>query len=238
LQSGGGVDIVKLTVVLVQAVGFVALIALVGTRIMQKNSSLLDAPISPSSPLTLSLALCLGLAASAAYLGLAAIIGAFLAGMVVAESRQRHALEKQIQPIMAFLVPFFFVVTGAQVNLQELASLPVLGTLLLVTLLAVASKLIGCGLGALSLGRKSALIVGVGMVPRGEVGIIVASLGKTANVFSDTIYAIIIAMSLLTSVIAPPLLKKWLAEMPPTEQTPPDESDLSHLYSVQETGHS
>ncbi|MBP5975740.1 cation:proton antiporter [Brasilonema sp. CT11] len=217
LQGGGGVDVVKLAVILVQAVGFVVVIAFVGTKIMQKNSSLLDAPINPLSPLTLSLALCLGLAASASQIGLAAIIGAFLAGMVVAESSQRHTLEKQIQPLMAFLVPFFFVVTGAQVNLRELASLSVLGTLLLVTLLAVIGKLVGCGLGAYSLGKKSALIVGMGMVPRGEVGIIVASLGKQAEVFSGTTYAIIIAMSLLTSVIAPPALKVMLADSPPEE---------------------
>jgi Kef-type K+ transport system membrane component KefB len=233
LQSGGGLDVAKLAVVLVQAVGFVTVIALVGTKIMQKKSSLLDAPINPLSPLTLSLALCLGLAASASFLGLAAIIGAFLAGMVLAESRQRHALEKQIQPLMAFLVPFFFVVTGAQVNLAELASLPVLGMLLLVTVLAIVSKLIGCGLGALSLGKKSALIVGIGMVPRGEVGIIVASLGKGAGVFSDTIYAVIVAMSLLTSVIAPPLLKALLAGSPPEEG-----EETPHLASVEETGHS
>jgi len=70
------------------------------------------------------------------------------------------------------------VVTGAQVNLAELGSLSVLGTLVVVVLLALVSKLVGCGLGALSLGRQSALIVGVGMVPRGEVGIIIASLGQ------------------------------------------------------------
>jgi Kef-type K+ transport system membrane component KefB len=218
-------------------VGFVVVITLVGTRIMQKRSSLLEAPINPLSPLTLSLALCLGLAASASKIGLAAIIGAFLAGMVVAESRQHRALEKQMQPIMAFLVPFFFVVTGAQMNLRELANWPVLGMLLLVTVLAVVSKLLGCGLGALSLGKRSALIVGVGMVPRGEVGIIVASLGQQAGVFSETIYAVIIAMSLLTSVIAPPALKALLAGMPPEDQPIPEEADISHLYSIEETGH-
>lgn len=77
LQGGsgsGGVDWLKIGVVLVQAVGFVAIVAFVGTRLVKKQSVLLDAPINPLSPLTLSLALCLGLAAAAAYLGLAAII--------------------------------------------------------------------------------------------------------------------------------------------------------------------
>lgn len=207
LQSGTGIDLTQLLLVLLQAIGFVVLIAVVGTRLMRRSSALLEAPINPLSPLTLSLALCLALAVAASSLGLAAIIGAFLAGMAVAETQQRHTLERQLQPITAFLVPFFFVVTGANVHLPELASAAALGALLVVTLLAVVSKLLGCGLGAWSLGRKRALIVGVGMVPRGEVGIIVASLGKQAGVLTETSYAVIIAMSLLTSVIAPPALK-------------------------------
>ena len=245
LQGGGGVDFARLGFVLVQAIGFVAVIALVGTRLMRRRGSrVLDAPISPLSPLTLSLALCLGLAAAASYLGLAAIIGAFLAGMVVAEADQRHSLEKQLQPLMAFLVPFFFVVTGAKVDLAQLGSAPALGMLAVVTLLAIVSKLLGCGLGALSLGRKSALIVGVGMVPRGEVGIIVASLGMAAGVFTGQVYAVIIAMSLLTSVVAPPVLKALLAkDSPPargdtteTENADADENG-SHLSSVDESGY-
>lgn len=206
LQSASGVNVFNLLLVLLQAIGFIALIALVGTHIMRRSSPLLELPINPLSPLTLSLALCLGLAAAASYLGLAAIIGAFLAGMVAAETEQRHTLGMQLRPIMSFLVPFFFVMTGAQVHLLELGSASVLVTLLVATLLAVAGKLIGCGLGAWSLGPKPAVIVGVGMVPRGEVGIIVASLGLQAGVFSSTMYAIIIGMSLLTSVIAPPVL--------------------------------
>ncbi len=173
---------------------------------MRRSSNLLEAPINPRSPLTLSLALCLGLAAAAAYLGLAAIIGAFLAGMAVAETRQRHALEQQLKPIEALLVPFFFVVTGANIKLAELASVEALTTLAVVTVLAIVSKLVGCGIGAWSMGTRSALIVGVGMVPRGEVGIIIAGIGKQAGIISDAMFAILIAMALLTSVVAPPAL--------------------------------
>lgn len=207
LQSGGGVSLVELVLLLAQALGFIAVIALFGTRIMRHSSPLLDAPINPHSPLTLSLAICLGLAAASSYLGLAAIVGAFLAGMVAAETRQREQLAGQMKIIMALLVPFFFVVTGMKVQIGLLAGLPALGTLLLVTVLAIAGKLIGGGLGALSLGRRSALMVGVGMVPRGEVGLIVASLGQQIGVFSGSTYAVIIAMSLLTAVLAPPVLK-------------------------------
>jgi len=159
-------------------------------------------------------------------------------GLAAAESTQRHALEKQIQPIMAQLVLFFFVVTGARVELAALVTPSALLMLLVVTVPAVIGKLVGCGLGAWSLGHRSALIVGVGMVPRGEVGIIVASLGQQAGVFSGSVYAIIIAMSLLTSVLAPPLLKSLLAGLPPLSPSDADEeSDPSYLYEVEETGH-
>ena len=115
---------------------------------------------------------------------------------------------------MAFITPFFFVVTGMQIELGQLASVGAIGTLLFITALAVAGKLIGGAWGARALGKQSALIVGVGMVPRGEVGIIVASLGNSSHLFSEQIYALIIAMSLLTSILAPPILKRQLAALP------------------------
>jgi Kef-type K+ transport system membrane component KefB len=214
LQGGGSVGLVSLAVVFVQAIGFVALVALVGTRVMRRSSPWLEVPINPLSPLTIALAICLGLALAATFLGLAAIIGAFLAGMAAAETTQRESLEKQLRPILAFLVPFFFVVTGAKVVLSDLASLSTLGALAVVTVLAIIGKLVGGGLGALSLGRKNALIVGTGMVPRGEVGIIIASLGQQAGIFTGATYAIIIAMSLLTSIVAPPVLGALLKEKP------------------------
>jgi Kef-type K+ transport system membrane component KefB len=214
VQGGGSVNAAHLLLVVSQAVGFIVLIGWAGPWILSRSSSLLDAPLNPFSPLTICLTLCLALSDMASYLGLAAIIGAFLAGMVAAETHQRKTLADQLQPLLAFLVPFFFVVTGARVNLGGLADLSALGTLAVVLLLAVAGKFIGCSLAARSLGRKSALIVGTGMVPRGDIGIIVASLGQQAGVISNDIYTIIIAMVLLTSVIAPPMLALLLIGEP------------------------
>lgn len=224
LQGGPGLSVAGLVIVLVQAVGFVAVVALVGTRVMRRSSAWLDVPINPLSPLSISLALCLGLALAATFLGLAAIIGAFLAGMVAAETEQRDTLEKQLRPILALLVPFFFVLTGAKLVLSDLNSAPALGALAVVTILAIAGKLIGSGLGALSLGRRDALIVGTGMVPRGEVGIIIASLGQQAGVLTGQMYGIIIAMSLLTSVVAPPALGALLKSKRAASRSEPGES--------------
>jgi len=206
LQSGESLRISHLLIVLGEAVGFVVVIALLGTRVMRRGSRWLEAPINPLSPLTIVLALCLGLAFLSTRFGLAAIIGAFLAGMIASETSQRETLEHQTQPLLALMTPFFFVMTGSKVELAQLADADTLLTLALITVIALVSKLAGGFVGALSLGRRGALIVGVGMMPRGEVGVVIASLGLAAGVFSPRTYALIVAMSLLTSMVTPPLL--------------------------------
>ena len=104
------------------------------------------------------------------------------------------------------LTPFFFVLTGSKINLHLLGNADALIALAVVTAIAIVSKLLGGFLGALSLGRLGASIVGFGMVPRGEVGVVIASLGLAAGVFNDQMYAIIVAMSLLTAMVTPPIL--------------------------------
>ena len=220
LQTEAGVDIMNLLKILGGAIGFVGVVAVLGTRVMRKSSGILDAPIDNESPLPVSFAICLALAVASAYVGLAAIIGAFLAGMVLAETPHRKDLEHDFARVSAILVPFFFVVTGANVDVRLLANGPVLLSVLVVTVLAVLGKLVGCGLGARSLGKRGALTVGMGMVPRGEVGVIVAGLGQQAGVFPPTTYAIIVGMSLLTSVIAPPFLKKLVSSPAGAESLP------------------
>ena len=206
LQSGESLQLGHLALVLGEALGFIVVVALVGTRVARQSSRWLERPINPLSPLTIVLALCLGLAFLSTQFGLAAIIGAFLAGMVASETTQRHCLEEQTRPLLALMTPFFFVVTGTKIELAQLADWPTLGVLVLITLIAVFSKMLGGFLGALALGRRGALIVGVGMIPRGEVGVVVASLGLAAGVFPPRIYALIVAMSLLTAMITPPFL--------------------------------
>lgn len=206
LQSGEALRWSHLFIVLAEAIAFVLVIGLVGARVMRRASPWLEAPINPLSPLTIVLALCLGLAFLSTEFGLAAIIGAFLAGMIASETRQRETLEHQTQPLLALMTPFFFVMTGSKVELAQLASGDALLALAAITAIAIVSKLAGGFLGALSLGRRGALIVGVGMIPRGEVGVVVASLGLAAGVFSPRTYALIVAMSLLTAMVTPPVL--------------------------------
>jgi Kef-type K+ transport system membrane component KefB len=213
LQKSSVIDVTSLSITAVQSIGFVLLAGFGGTLLMSKFWRVLDAPLSTFSPLSLSLSLCILMAVISTSLGLAAIIGAFLAGMIIAESPHQHTLQKQLEPLLIFIVPFFFVVSGAMVDVSQLSSLDSIYVVAIVTLLAVFSKLIGCGVGALALGKKSALIVGVGMIPRGEVGIIIASLGRSMKLFDDKLYTVLIVMSLLTSIIAPPILGKLFVNL-------------------------
>lgn len=227
LQGGKGFDPLHLLVVMGGAIGFIAVIGWGGTSVMRWNSTWLDKPRDSQSPLMIVLAMCLGLAYLSTLFGLAAIIGAFLAGMIASETHQRHALEKQMQPLLALLTPFFFVVTGSKIDLHELANADALIMLAVITVIAIISKLIGGWLGSLSLGQRSATIIGFGMVPRGEVGVVIASLGLAAGVFTNRIYAIIVAMSLLTAMVTPPVLA-WLLKRP-VETDPVDSQSTTPL---------
>lgn len=219
IQTDGSLRIGTLAIVAAEAVGFVLVVGWLGTSMMRRGSRWLDHSRDPLTPLLVVLVLCLGLAWVSTRFGLAAIIGAFLAGMIASETHQRVQLQAQMQPLLALLTPFFFVLTGAKVDLGMLTSGPALWLLLVATVLAVATKLAGGWLGAVRLGPRSALIVGIGMVPRGEVGIVVAALGLSAGVFSNLVYAVIIGMSLLTSMIAPPILASLLKNPGPLPGT-------------------
>lgn len=192
---------------LLQSVLFIAAVIYVGSKVIKKHPTVLEAPINPLSPLTLSLAFCLGLSYLSSHFGLAVIIGAFLAGVVMAESPQQKTLEHQMQPLLSFFAPFFFVVTGMNLDLSTFQSTSSILMVLGLTALAALTKFIGCGAAAYKLGKKSAITIGIGMIPRGEVGIIVASLGLSAGVFTTEVYGLVVLMSLLTAIITPPLLK-------------------------------
>lgn len=166
----------------------------------------------------LAVALCFAFSALAEWVGLAAIIGAFFAGIIFSETDEAPELRRSLQPIYELLVPIFFVLMGVQVDLPRLAQWPVLGAGGLVVVVAIVGKLLGCGLGARRLGRRGALAVGVGMIPRGEISIVVALVGLSRGLVSSDIYSMIILVCLVTSLLAPPLLRKALAR--PAELDP------------------
>ncbi len=199
---------------------------------------------SVATKLTLLLSVGLGLAWLAHAIGLAPIIGAFAAGVllepiflrdfqapeivrelepVVARlpepeaARARAALDRYrdhhhahiLEPLGHFLVPVFFVYTGMQVKLETLADPTVLAVALGITFAAIAGKVVA-GLGA---GAANRWVVGWGMVPRGEVGLIFAAVGKQLGVVDDRLFSVIVAMVILTTLVTPPILA-WLLSRP------------------------
>jgi Kef-type K+ transport system membrane component KefB len=216
-QGSGVADPVHLLIVVAEAVGFVVVVGWLGARVARRRSSWLERPRMTMSALSIVLALCLGLAWLSTRFGLAAIIGAFLAGLIASETDQRAQLEHQMKPLLTLLTPFFFVMTGVKLDVRVFLNPDALIMLSIATLLAVVSKWLGAYLGSLKLGHRSAMAVGIGMVPRGEVGVVVASLGLAAGVFSAEVYAVIVAMSLLTSILTPPLLG-WMLRRAPREE--------------------
>ena len=214
MQGGGELNIKSLLITLGSAVGFIAVIGWGGSKVMRRNSAWLDKPLSPWSALNIVLALCLGLAFLSTEFGLAAIIGAFLAGMIASETRQREELEHQVGPCWPCSRRSSSSLPARRSTWRNWPMRTPLWLLLVVTLIAIASKLLGGYLGARSLGNRGALIVGFGMVPRGEVGVVIASLGLAAGVFTEQIYAVIVAMSLLTAMVTPPILAVLLKRAP------------------------
>jgi Kef-type K+ transport system membrane component KefB len=223
--AAGGVSIERIAILLFVALAFVVIVVVAGTGVLRRRPALLTDPHFAETPFLPGMIIMLGLAALAAAIGLAALIGAFLAGMVVGESSERRALEDEVAPVAAFFTPFFFGAIGAQIDLAGLVDPFAIGLLIAVTAVAVATKFVGAFIGAISMGRKRAVLVGWGMVPRGEVGIVVAGLGLQVGVIEGPVYSVVVAMAVATTLLVPPFiprLVRW-AEAPEAAETPPPE---------------
>ncbi|MGH2427482.1 MAG: cation:proton antiporter [Candidatus Limnocylindria bacterium] len=221
----GSVSAARIGSLLVVAVLFIIVVVLGGTRILRRRRSLLTDPEFAETPFLPGMIIMLGLAALAAVIGLAAIIGAFLAGMVVGESSERHALEAEVAPLAAFFTPFFFGFIGAQVDLAGLASLDSVLMLAAITVLAVGSKFIGAFIGAIRQGRARAVLIGWGMVPRGEVGIVIAGLGLSTGAIDSEIYSVVVGMAIVTTLIVPPLLPMLIRRAEAEAVSAPENGD-------------
>ncbi len=142
--------------------------------------------------------------------GLAAIVGAFAAGLLLEEVhfhdfREEISIHQLIRPVSTFLVPIFFVLMGIQVRLESFAEAGVMGVAVCLILAAIAGKQV-CGLGVLEKGLDR-VSVGIGMIPRGEVGLIFAGIGKNLQVVDDATFSAVVIMVIVVTILTPPLLK-------------------------------
>jgi Kef-type K+ transport system membrane component KefB len=138
--------------------------------------------------------------------GLAMIIGAYITGLALSQTDVSHSISVRIKSVSEFFVPVFFAVMGMMVNFSALKS--ILGFALLFSVIAFVGKLIGCGAPALLVGfnLKGAYRIGCGMLPRGEVTLIVAGIGLASGAISHDLFGVAVMTMLVASVTAPPML--------------------------------
>lgn len=150
-----------------------------------------------------------GASAIAALVGLSPIVGAFSVGMAVASTKIIKRVEEYVDKLEIIFAPLFFAIIGAQVDLTGV-NLNVLLLSAIIIVVAIVSKLVGCGLPAVIFlkSKSKAMKVGIGMISRGEVGLIVAGIGVTSGALSSNIYTTVIIMVAITTIITPLWLKK------------------------------
>ncbi len=217
-----GIDIISISITAGKAVVFVAAAMLIGDKLLSKLIDFFDYHVigvhSPKTTFMLAMALAFGYSFIAETIGLSAIVGAFLAGISLARSRNIKLFYEGTEFLEAVFTSIFFVSLGIIVSIT--AALEVWPLIVALTLVAAFSKIVGCGLVAKRLGfsGKDSKIIGVGMMPRGEVALIIGLYGITMGVITNSIYSAIVAMSFLTT-IATPFLLNMLYRQPVSKES-------------------
>ena len=203
----GSINFVEIATTAILALGFTIIVAKWGTRTMQFVVPKVEASLHAGEvQFNIALVLLLALSMLALYAGVAAIIGAFLAGMAFSETVSRR-VQDLTNGVTEMLVPFFLAGIGLRLDLGAFADPKLTSLALVILAAAIVSKMVGCGLGAMSMGRVEMIRVGFGMVPRGEVGMVVAQIGLGMGVIEKPVYAVVVFMAVMTTVVAPLLLR-------------------------------
>jgi len=202
----GSINVTELVLTSAAAVLFTIIAAKWGTSAMTRVVPALGQWLkSGETQFNLAIVALFGLSILAEYVGVAAIIGAFLAGMSLSDSLDRrvHELSRGVSEL---LTPFFLAGIGLHLDISAFTNPETLTLSAVILAIAIASKMIGGGLGAFNMGWRNALRIGAGMTPRGEVGMVVAQIGIGLGVVSQPVYAAVVCMSVATTMIAPALL--------------------------------
>jgi len=220
-NTGGSLDAMDALIIIGKAVLFLVGAILIGGWLSRYVFRLAGVFRVQGVLLVLSLSACFLLSYLADRIGLATIVGAFAAGLILdgvlyrdLGERTKHTIEELIQPIAGFLVPVFFVLMGVRVDLSTFGHAEVLGFAALLSLAAILGKMI-CAAGVLERGLDR-VSVAMGMVPRGEVGLIFAGIGAQLKlhgqpVIVPSVFAAVVVMVIVTTLITPPALKVTLA---------------------------
>jgi Kef-type K+ transport system membrane component KefB len=220
-DRGGSLAAGDVALTLAKALGFLIGALVLGVLFSRRLFSLASKLRARGVLLATGLAFCFLLSWLSGVIGLAPIVGAFAAGLILEDvhyrdfvDRGEHGLEDLIHPISSFLVPIFFVVMGMRTDLKSFLGPGVLILAAALTVAAIVGKQV-CSLGVLDKGVDR-LTVGLGMIPRGEVGLIFANIGLALSVeghriVTDATFSAIVVMVIVTTMVAPPALKWSLA---------------------------
>ena len=211
-----GFEIFSVAATAIKAIVFVVVSIFIGDKLLVRLVDFFDYHVigvhSPKTTFMLAMALAFAYSFIAEWIGLSAIVGAFLAGISLARSRNVKLFYAGTEYLEAIFTSIFFVSLGIIVNISDAIS--VWPLIIVLTFVAVATKVIGCGYTAKKLGFswKDSKIVGVGMMPRGEVALIIGLYGITLGVITNAIYSAIVFMAFLTTILTPFILNKLYSE--------------------------
>jgi Kef-type K+ transport system membrane component KefB len=210
VQTGNtSLDIMNITFLILKILGLFAALVIGAVLIVPRLLHLERVWKSKGSIEGITTAAFFGAAGIAAFIGLSPIVGAFAAGMAVASTRVINRVEEYVDKLEIIFAPLFFAIIGAQVDLRGV-NLNVLFLSGVIVSIAIVTKLVGCGLPSMIFvkNRSKAMKVGIGMISRGEVGLIVAGVGVSSGVLTADIYTSIIIMVAVTTIITPIWLKR------------------------------
>jgi Kef-type K+ transport system membrane component KefB len=215
-ESGIGVSVsaASVGIIFLKAFGFLFAAIIIGNLISKRLFNLVEKMRVRGVLLLSALSFAFIFAYLASLVGLAPIVGAFAAGLVLANTNQFKSIEERLKPVSDFFTPIFFIMVGAAVDVSVFnpfvkENIPILLIALTLFIVAVVGKLVS-GFAVLQKGIKKS-VVGVGMIPRGEVGLIFAQVGLTYGIFTSELFSAVTVMVMLTTFIAPPLLKIMFA---------------------------
>ncbi len=207
-MGGGEVNWGEMGLIAIKAIGFFVIVTSLGLLFARKITATIKQFKSKEMIVATCFGLALLLAGLAEMAGLAMIIGAYIMGLALSRTDLAHEIESHLQGIYNLLVPVFFCVMGMMVDFSAMGPVLLFGAVY--SLLAIFSKLIGCGLPAWAMrfNVHGALRIGLGMSPRGEVALIVAGIGLSSGIIEQGTFGVAIIMTVITTLLAPPLLVK------------------------------
>ena len=224
-KAGGEISIahVSLDALKIAAIGFAVWFGLlmVGVKFHRYISRFLLNPFKKSGTMPI-FAIIVGLliAYLVTMVDLHPVVGAYVAGLMFAATDEREDILDKTRPIMLFLAPFFFCYLGMQVDTRLLWAGAVIAVILIIA--AVIGKIVGCYIPARFAGKMShteSMIVGIGMVPRGEVGLIIAGAGLLAGAIGRDLFGAAVAVSVITTLVAPAMLKPFFKKQDMLEES-------------------